>query len=75
MASSNSPSPLPSPEKPPPKDARAVEWLRRVNSQYATVLQWAGLIGFLVGAALGDPVIMSGFGGLIPLSMVVGKDK
>jgi hypothetical protein len=62
-------------ENKPPRDARLIQWLQRINANYAPILRWIGLAGFLVGAGLGKPVLMSGFGGLIPVSLMIGTNK
>jgi hypothetical protein len=57
----------------PPRDARLIEWLQRINGGYASILRWVALIGFVLFAALNRLEVASAFGGLIPLSFVIGK--
>lgn len=61
-------------EKRPPPDDRLIVWLRRINTEYAPILRWVGLVGMVIGFALNRPELATAFGGLIPLSLVVGKD-
>lgn len=62
-------------EGPPSRDWRLIDWLRRVNTEYAVILRWVGLGGMVVGFALNRPEIAATFGGLIPMSLAVGKDS
>ncbi len=57
------------------KDARFIAFLQRVNGQYAPILRWTGLIGFIVFAAMNRPELAATCGGLIPISLVIGKDE
>lgn len=63
----------PAPESPRSRESRFIEWAQRVNAEYASILRWTALVGFIVFAALGKLPVAAAFGGLIPVSLTVGK--
>lgn len=65
--------------KPPPerepKDARFVQWLQRINGQYATIWRWTCAILAVVSFFLKRPEGLTFFGGAAIASLAVGKPK
>jgi hypothetical protein len=57
----------------PPRDARIIEWLQRINAQYGAVVRWLSVAMLVLSYFQHRAEGVTFFGGIVASSFIAGK--